>query len=288
MTACLGSRDARRSGRRGGLAGRRPSATSPPAELRDQGGRGSRRRGRRHVDARRPRRCPVRPWRRREAPVGRRRSCPSLAAAHGRARAPAATGDGPLAKAAGRRCVRARGRPVYRQQVACRPHREWMSSSARRQVHEVVLDWWTSGRGADGGRRVRHVARVAPPSMARPGSRTRSRRGGPRGSISYAHLVERPPSTEPAQTRPKRGAAADGSDGTRAGHSVRPVHRGTPSADGVRLEALVVDLAVGGAADRVDGEHALGRLVGRQPALHVGDDGALVERRRRAPARPRR
>ena len=46
---------------------------------------------------------------------------------------------------------------------------------------------------------------------------------------------------------------------------------------GPALEALVVDLAVRGPPDRVDRQHPLGRLVGRQLVLHVDDDVALVE-----------
>ena len=44
------------------------------------------------------------------------------------------------------------------------------------------------------------------------------------------------------------------------------------------FKPLVVDLAVGGPADRVDRQHALRGLVGGQLVLHVDDDGALVER----------
>ena len=50
---------------------------------------------------------------------------------------------------------------------------------------------------------------------------------------------------------------------------------------GPGLEALVVDLAVRGAADRVDRQHALGRLVRGELPLHVRDDRRA--RRARAP-----
>src|SRR4051812_45984405 len=46
---------------------------------------------------------------------------------------------------------------------------------------------------------------------------------------------------------------------------------------GVLGEALVVDLAVGGATDGVDGEGPLGCLVGSELALDVGDQRSLVE-----------
>src|SRR5262245_32850863 len=44
------------------------------------------------------------------------------------------------------------------------------------------------------------------------------------------------------------------------------------------LEPLVVHLAIRRAADGVNREHSLRRLVGGQLVLHVGDDAALVER----------
>src|SRR3546814_8210231 len=68
----------------------------------------------------------------------------------------------------------------------------------------------------------------------------------------------------PAGRRVGRGGSGGG-----GGHLV-----GRPA-----LEALVVHLAVGRSADRVDRQHPLGRLVGGELALHVGDDLGLVEGR---------
>src|SRR5829696_3736587 len=53
--------------------------------------------------------------------------------------------------------------------------------------------------------------------------------------------------------------------------------RSAASGDGVVPQAGVVDLAAGRAPDRLDGEHVLGRLVGRQSVLDVGDDLGLLQ-----------